>query len=253
VGSSWPPKTVSPMRCICADLGCSGAEELCRFRASAEQRSFRLLRRGERLPANGAPCLRLSMIRRGLVAACAMTPDGRRQILCLNVPGDPLCPMSAEGSICWCEALAETELCELDLSTDVERLHRDPAFNAALFRLTHDRLERSAAHLVTLGRFDGMERICGFLADMTRRIGRRQGTGWLVCLPMSREDIADYLGLNTETVSRLFTRIRKAGLAHLPSRTEYEIPSLERLEARIPVPLSRGFGGGVGVNSELTP
>ncbi|MFQ5565158.1 MAG: helix-turn-helix domain-containing protein [Paracoccaceae bacterium] len=178
--------------------------------------------------------MRFNIVRRGLLATCAITRDGRRQILCLNVPGDVVCSMSAAGAECWCEALAESELCELDFSAEAERLHRDPAFSATLFRLVHDRLARCSAHLVILGRFDGMERVCGFLADMTRRIGQRQGSGWRVCLPMSREDIADYLGLNADTVSRLLTRIKKAGLARFPSPSECEVPCLDRLEARVP-------------------
>jgi len=247
VGSRWPITGNGNARCLCAELGCAGAA-LCGFGICGQGESHRLLRRGERLPDNAGRCFRFSIVRRGVIAACAMTPDGRRQILCLNVPGDPLCPMTAEGSECWCEALAETEVCELDFSGQSERLHADPAFASALFRLVHDRLERSAAHLVTL-----VERLCAFLAEMTRRIGRRNGDGWIVCLPMSREDIADYLGLNTDTVSRLLTRIRKAGLARYPSRVDYEIPSLERLEARIPVVLAKINEGALRDNREIAP
>ncbi|MDH3666241.1 MAG: helix-turn-helix domain-containing protein [Paracoccaceae bacterium] len=84
-----------------------------------------------------------------------------------------------------------------------------------------------------------MERLCGFLAEMTRRTGRRIGQRWLVCLPMSREDIADYLGLNSDTVSRLMTRIKQAGLVRFLSVSEFEVASLERLEDRVPNSLAR--------------
>ena len=234
----------------CSEFGGPGAE-LCRFAACGGRRAGRVLQRGERLTTREQACMRFYVIRRGLVAACAMTPDGRRQILCLNAPGDPVCPMSVEGSDCWCEALTETEVCELNFAGDSARLRADPAFVMFLFRLVHERLERSAAHVVTLGRFDGMERVCGFFVEMTHRIGRPHGTAWRLTLPMSRDDIADYLGLNADTVSRLLTRIKRAGLARFPSRVDYEIPSLERLEARIPVTLGRSLERNVRTSRRL--
>jgi CRP-like cAMP-binding protein len=149
--------------------------------------------------------------------------------------------MWAEGTECWCEALTPSQVCELDFSAEAERLRGTPAYAVTLFRLVHDRLERSSAHVVTLGRLDGMERLCGFLAELARRTGAQRGDGWTVSLPMSREDIADYLGLNTDTVSRLMTRIKKAGLARFRSPSLYEVPDLARLEARVPFSLARGI------------
>lgn len=230
---------ISPL-IACAHLNGLGAA-VCRFGACGHAGSRRTLQRGERLSGNEQTCLRVHVIRRGLVAACAMMPDGRRQILCLYTPGDPVCPMSVEGSDWRCEALTETEVCDLDLSGETKSWHGDPSFNLALFRLVHEQLERSATHVVTLGRFDGMERVCGFLAEMTHRIGQPHGAAWRVCLPMSREDIADFLALNADTVSRLLTRIKKAGLVRFRSRIEYEIPSLDRLEARVPVSFGRSL------------
>lgn len=234
----WPNDNAD-LICVCREMGCRAAE-LCRFGAcGARPPSFRAMARGECIYPDERSCMRFRIVRTGLVATCATTPDGRRQILCLNVPGDAVCTMSAKGAECWSEALAPTEICELDFSSRSEQLRMDPGFSGTLFQITHDRLERSALHLVTLGRFDGMERVCGFLADMTRRIGRRRGSGWHLCLSMSREDIADYLGLNADTVTRQLTRIKKAGLARFRSPTECEIPSLERLEARVPIALAR--------------
>lgn len=224
----------------CAQLNGLGAT-VCRFGACGHAGASRTLQRGERLSSKEQACLRVHVVRRGLVAACAIMPDGRRQILSLNTPGDPVCPMSVEGSDCWCEALTETDVCDLDLSGEAESLHGDPSFTLALFRLVHEQLERSATHVVTLGRFDGMERVCGFLAEMTHRVGQPHGATWRLCLPMSREDIADFLALNADTVSRLLTRIKKAGLARFRSRIDYEIPSLERLEARVPIAFGRNL------------
>ena len=238
--------------CVCADLGCRGAP-ICRFGGNgAERLPSRILARGERVRVDSGGCMRIRIVRRGLLAICAVAADGRRQILRLNVPGDAVCPMSAEGADCWCEALTETELCEFDFSRDTESLRTDPAFATMLFRMVHERLERASAHLVTLGRFDGLERICGFLADLARRTGRRQGEALRVALPMSREDIADYLGLNADTVSRLLTRVKQAGLVRFLSLGEYEVPSLAQLEARVPIALSRDPSDNPGAPPQST-
>ncbi|HUS97390.1 MAG TPA: helix-turn-helix domain-containing protein [Hyphomicrobiaceae bacterium] len=240
--SKSTPVSADPV-CVCAQIGCGGAE-FCGLGGCATQSPrFRSMKRGDRVPARGSGRMRFHVVHSGLVATCALLPDGRRQILCLNFPGDVVCSMSAEGAECWCEALTHSVICNLDLSANAERLQCDPAFFRVLFRLVHERLEGAAAHLVALGRFDAMERACGFLAYMTRRTGRQQETCWHTCLPMTREDIADYLGLNIDTVGRLLTRIKEAGLARFLSPTEYEVPCLERLEMRVPISLGRGFDG----------
>lgn len=237
------PDATDGLTCVCRELGCGGVE-LCRFGdCGARGSAVRTLVRGDRIHPNDQPCMRFHVVRTGLVATCAMTPDGRRQIICLNVPGDVICAMSAKGAECWCEALTHSEICVLDFSSSAHRLGGDPGFLRALFKLAHDRLERSAVHLVLLGRLDGMERVCAFLADLARRTGRCRDGTLRVSVPMSREDIADYLGLNTDTVSRLFTRIKKAGLAKFLSVSKFEVPSLERLEDRVPIAMARQLVG----------
>lgn len=77
-----------------------------------------------------------------------------------------------------------------------------------------------------------------FLAQMAMRVGRGAYNGGPVRLPMSREDIADYLGLNAETVSRIFSRVKKTGLVKFLSPTEYVIPDLNAIARRLPVPIA---------------
>ena len=76
---------------------------------------------------------------------------------------------------------------------------------------------------------------------------RRAGTGdngrLRVSLPMSREDIADFIGLNPETVSRLFGRVKKAGLVIFLSPTEYLVPDIAALERRTPVLAAAAVAG----------
>lgn len=179
----------------------------------------RIIERGQRLRPTRADGL--VRVESGLVAVSTVLEDGRRQLLCLSTPGEIVCPI-CEPDI-WIEALAPTRLCVVDCPDE------------ALFALAHDRLKQANRQLVTLGRYDGVERVAAFLAEMAHRLGAVDaGGGAALHLPMSREDIADYLGLNAETVSRILTRLRKAGLVRFSTPVDCRIPDLAALESRVP-------------------
>lgn len=197
---------------------------------------FRVLERGDRLALNDGHCLRFWILISGTAASCTSLADGRRQIVGLDMPGDVVCGLSAtDGAQAWIEALSRCVICEVDLSSVAGDIKDDPTFATEMFRNVHARLERSATHIVALGRLDSMERICFFLTEMARRAGTGQGPQIRVSLPMSREDIADYLGLNSETVSRLMGKIKKAGLAVFLSPTEFVVPDIAAIERRLPI------------------
>jgi len=221
--------------CSGAQAGCRAAE-LCHLgECDSLPARLRSVIRGDCLSRQGHSNRRFLAIRRGLVATCAIMPDGRRQILYLSAPGDVICSMANEGAESWHEALTPTELCEFDYGALSGLVQRSPTLSNLVFAVMHDRLERTAVHLALLGRFDAIERICSFLIDMARRIGQRMGSKWSLDLPMSREDIADYLGLNPDTVGRVLKRVREEGLIDCTGPSLYEITNIQRLQARVPV------------------
>lgn len=193
------------------------------------------LPRGER-PAGADGRLVVRSLHSGLAALCAALPDGRRQIARLIAPGDMLSGCTAPGAQCWVEALAPSSVCVVDLSAHAERAHADSEFLGALARTHGSLLEATIARIVALGRLDGTERVIAFLAEMTTRLGQADGNGWRVPLPLTREDIADYLGLKPETIIRILGRIKREGLALFPCRTEFRVPDLDVLAARSPLP-----------------
>ena len=220
-------------------IACS--RRLCQFLPDGQHPRRRKdldLKRGDKLEAPDGACLRFWTIVTGTAAICTSFEDGRRQILGLETKGGTVCgPMSAAENGTWLEALDDCHICELDFSDSASQLQDNAAFLFAVFNATHRRLEDASRHVATLGRLDSTERVILFLADMARRSApRKNGTG-LVSLPMSREDIADYLGLNAETVSRIMSRIKKSGLIRFLSATEYDVPDFAAIERRLPVPI----------------
>lgn len=194
------------------------------------------LSRGERLETCREGCLRFWIIVRGTAAVCTTFEDGRRQITGLEMPGDTICGlMAAPETPSWLEALEPTTICQLDFSSNAGNLRTNPEFMMELFGLIHKRLEVTSRHLSTLGRLDSTERVMLFLAQMALRTQHKPAEP--VRLPMSREDIADYLGLNAETVSRIFSKIKKSGLVKFLAPTEYVVPDMTAIARRLPVPI----------------
>lgn len=154
----------------------------------------------------------------------------------LELSGSIVCGLAAApGSDSWLEALSDCHICELSLEGIGGTLNDHPELLGQLFGLIHARVLEDSARMVMLGRLDSMERVSLFLLDIGKKTGLRNDNSLHLELPMTREDIADYLGLNAETVSRLLSRLKKVGLVRFPTRSSFLIPDITALEKRIPV------------------
>ena len=145
----------------------------------------------------------------GAVRSFRVLADGRRQISDFYLPGDvfgvEFDPDHRESV----EALSETMLVVTRRCALADE--DDGAMARRLWRLAVDQLRRSQDHVLTLGCRTANERVASFLTDLAERIGDAGGLE----LPMSRQDIADYLGLTIETVSRTLTQFQVAGMIAL--------------------------------------
>ena len=240
---SHPDAVAEPAHRLCVNVErCERGGALCGLarRHGGGSATMRCIGRGERVPPGDDHRLLVHTVHSGVVALCAGLTDGRRQIVALATAGEPLCTCSGLAHECWLEALAPSVLCVVDLAADdAAVLRRDNEMLNALLRASHERLESTLTRLLSLGPLDGTERACSFLADLARRLGRPEADGWRVPLPLTRQDIADYLGLKPETVSRILGRIRREGLVRFVSRGEFLVPDLAALDARCPVPPRR--------------
>jgi CRP/FNR family nitrogen fixation transcriptional regulator len=137
----------------------------------------------------------------GAARAVRLLADGRRQIVEFYLPGDVFGIELGQIRRMTVEAVGDAVLVvarRTTLTKDAERLWRH-AFAA---------LVRAENHLLTLGRRSASERLASFLTDLAARIG----ADGVVELPMSRQDIADHLGLTIETVSRTLTQLQGQGV-----------------------------------------
>jgi CRP/FNR family transcriptional regulator len=158
-----------------------------------------------------------------------LLPDGRRQITGFLLPGDYLGLAFAERYICSAEAVTPVRLCRFPRSAFLALLDQFPALEKALLGRAATELAAAQKQMLLLGRKTARERVASFLLQLAEREGADDGMA--MDLPMTRTDIADYLGLTIETVSRTLTNLRKTGLIALPDPHHLSIVHRTRLDA----------------------
>jgi CRP-like cAMP-binding protein len=155
----------------------------------------------EEIYGEGEPADYVYKVLHGAVRRYRLLSDGRRQIGGFYLPGDMfgLEPGEEYGSSA--EAIADSSVLAIRRSTLLRSAERDSEIARSLWSLTACELRRSQDHALLLIK-SARERLAAFLLDMAERLAGK-GT---IELPMSRQDIADYLGLTIETVSRILTQ-----------------------------------------------
>ena len=148
----------------------------------------------------------------GSVRSYKVLVDGRRQIGAFYVPGDIFGLESGDTHTFSAEAITDCKILVIKRSAVMALAARDPDVARQMWAATARELARVQAHSLLLIK-TAQERVASFLLEMAERVA---GDG-LVELPMSRQDIADYLGLTIETVSRTLTQLEKTAAIGVPS------------------------------------
>lgn len=104
-----------------------------------------------------------------------------------------------------------------------QRMAQDHHARRVISGLMVERLAAAQRRVLMLGSLDASERLAAFLLEMARRLPGPAADRLVAELPMSRADIADYLGLTVETVSRVFTALRRQGAIHLATANRVEL------------------------------
>lgn len=156
----------------------------------------------------------------GAVRIHRLLSDGRRQVIAFHLAGETFGFEADRAHTFFAEAITPSGL------RAIGRPAHDEA-SPEMLVLALRGMMRAQEHIMMIGRQTAVERIAGFMVDMAERQGGLESFD----LPMSRLDIADYLGLTIETVSRVFAKLRAAGLIKLRSIRCIEIKKLESLRS----------------------
>ncbi len=150
----------------------------------------------------------------GVLRLTRLMEDGRRQVIAFGYPGDVVGFPSDGQYHTDCEALRPTTVVVHNRAA-LESSTGDAALHASLLQAALREISAMQDHFLMLGRKSACERVASFLCVLADRVGTPLGEFTQFDLPMSRSDIADFLGLTTETVCRTFTQLRKRNVIAL--------------------------------------
>lgn len=249
---SWP-RNADRIRCLTVreDIHTTGFPALC---ASCEARhrgicgaltaeqltllakasSKRRAEEGSELIGDAETIESYANVLSGVVKLTKMLSDGRQQIVGLQFAPDFVGrPFRAESTLT-AEAATEVELCSFP-RTAVERMMAEqPDLEHRLLKQTLKELDEARDWMLTLGRKTAAEKVASFLLMIARNIDPAAKAGQRAVtfdLPLSRAEIADFLGLTIETVSRQFTRLRTEGVIRIEHSRHIILDDLRKLAA----------------------
>lgn len=212
--------SIEPYHCPYSSHKVPQAREAKRDNPRENLQALTFFRPGAEIYAQGEKSGKLYQVEFGAVRIHRLLADGRRQILAFHLPGETFGLEADVTHHFFAEAMCNTAV----------RVMRPSSYQgetaAKLLPMALQTMVRAHEHLLVLGRQNAIERIAAFMTDMSER----QGDPRQIELPMSRLDIADYLGLTIETISRVFTRLRQQGVIELPTLRSVNILKWQALK-----------------------
>jgi CRP-like cAMP-binding protein len=163
----------------------------------------------------------------GVVRVSKLLPDGRRQISAFHLPGEMFGFEADAFHHASAEAVVPTKVVAFRWDGSVGASRHAASVVRELLNLAVIGLRHAQDHLLLLGRKNALERLVAFLLEMDRRAGSQH----ILDLAMPRHDIADYLGLTLETVSRMFAELKEMGAIELESARRVHLINVAKLEA----------------------
>lgn len=196
---------------VCLPAGLDGADL---ERLDTAVRDKRPLDRGNILFRQGASFAALYVVRSGSLKTFVEGPDGDNQILGFHLPGEimGIGGLTNEHYPCSAEALQHSTVCELPYKQLQAVSNAVPTLHHQLVRIISRQVVVEQEHMVMIGKQRAQRRVAIFIRSFADRYGRLSRDPLMLALPMTRSDIANYLGLVIETVSRSFTRMEADGI-----------------------------------------
>jgi CRP/FNR family transcriptional regulator len=186
---------------------------------------------GQPLFHEGDPATRVFTITRGCLKLYTLLADGRRQVTGFMFPGDFLGISVDDEHAFTAESLKESELCWFPRNRFDGFVDDYGEMERELYRVAAHELAAAQQQMVLLGRKTAAERLASFFLMLVEKMEKVSGTAArFVDLPMSRSDIADYLGLTKETVSRVLATLKRDRLVRLAALDRVEILDREGLK-----------------------
>ena len=189
--------------CVCAALELHELEELDRLSQIKNYPAKTMLF------DQGAQAGAVFNVTEGVIRLYKSLPDGRRQIVGFALPGDFLGLAMMDRYGVAAEAVSQARVCRFSRSAFLTFVDGKPHLLRRMHEFAGHELSLAQDQMLLLGRRNADEKVAAFLLNLQTRYARIGHKSVHVPLPMSRQDIADYLGLTIETVSRTLTKLAR--------------------------------------------
>lgn len=206
----------------------SGSDRL--RHAQARTRNQRRVESGSHLFREGDDADHVYEIKSGILRLTRVLENGKRQVIAFGLPGDLIGFPNGDLHHTDCDAIATAEIVA-HRRRALETGEGDAETHQRLLQAALREISAMQDHFMMLARKSAMEKVASFLIVLSERTGSPIGNYTTFSLPMSRADIADFLGLTVETVSRMFTLLRQQGTITLETPQTVLVQDMERLIA----------------------
>jgi len=202
---------------ICGALRVDEVQRLSSIMATIE------LSAGDPIVDEGEPSVYVYTLTGGAVRLYKLLADGRRSVTGFLFPGDFLGVSMQRTYNAGAEAITPVTLCRFQREELKQLMTEIPSLEHRLFARATEELGLLQEQIVLLGRKTAAERVASFLRGLSERQVKRHLPPSPITVPMTRTDIADYLGLTTETVSRTITQFKSKGLISVEAASRIRI------------------------------
>lgn len=180
--------------------------------------------RGAEIFGEAEPAEYIYQVINGSVRSYRLLSDGRRQINAFHLVDDIFGLENSGTHRFTAEAIIDTTVRLVKRVSLSHVAETDARVARNLLNMTANNLQHAEDHMLLLGRKTSLERVAAFLREMDRRLS----AAGIMALPMCRRDIADYLGLTLETVSRALSILHDKGVLGFLGQTQRQIVLLDR-------------------------
>lgn len=190
---------------------------------------------GQPIMWGGDPMAFVGSVVSGTATIERLMEDGRKQTMGLLLPSDFIGRPGREVAIYDVTAVTDVTLCCFRRDRFEKMVADTPHVAQRLLEMALDELDAARDWMLLLGRKTAREKIATFLMMVVRRTSENEGAKVLldkqITLPLTREAMADFMGLTLETVSRQFSKLRKEGLIVMGGKRDITIPDVAKLLA----------------------
>jgi CRP/FNR family nitrogen fixation transcriptional regulator len=182
--------------------------------------------KGTEIYGESEPAEYVYQVTEGAVRSYKLLSDGRRQIGAFHLVGDIFGLENGDFHRFTAEAIVDTTVHLMKRVSLEQAARTDTLVAHDLLNMTTNNLQHAEDHMLLLGRKTSLERVAAFLLEMDRRLTSSE----VMALPMCRRDVADYLGLTLETVSRALSYLHERGILGFVGQGQRHIVLLDRAQ-----------------------